>query len=190
MPAWHLMCSCNGLRDCVFAGSTRSKWRRLGREGEGMFYRQRGISERIYRHVSVSQTSEEEKGWMPVVGVPCRLIGLRECGNTLALAAQCRDSDGLSKTGEALSGRRSGFGSESTDPAPDPERKRKAPVVGIPCAAAADLRTAGIRMEAGGDACWLTRQLKEVKSFGGLEQPLDSPQVLSGIPVRLGTASG
>ena len=111
---------------------------------------------------------------------------MRECGNTLALAAQCRDSDGLSKIGEALSGRRSGFGSESTDPAPDPERKRKAPVVGIPCAAAADLRTAGIRTKAGGDACWLTRRVEEVKRFVVLEQPLYSPQTeLDSRPTRM-----
>ena len=72
------------------------------------------------------------------------------------------------------------------DTTPGSERKRRAPVVGIPCTAAADLRTAGIRIEKGGDACWLTRQVKEVKRFVDLGQPLDSPPIeLDSRPTRM-----
>ena len=41
-------------------------------------------------------------------------------------------------------------------------------------------------MEAGGDACWLTRRVKEVKRFVGLGQPLDSPWIeLDSRPTRM-----
>ena len=86
---------------------------------------------------------------------------------------------------EIFERRRGGFGSVSTDTSPVSKSLRRSPVVGIPCVAAADVRTAGIRMEAGGDACWLTRRVKEVKRFVGLGQPLDSPQIeLDSRPTR------
>ena len=51
------------------------------------------------------------------------------CVNAPLLAAHGRNGNGLSKRGEELSRRRSGFGSELTDTTPGPERKRRAPVV-------------------------------------------------------------
>jgi hypothetical protein len=55
-----------------------------------------------------------------------------------------------------------GVGSVSIDTSPSFEHlEEKGPDVGVPCAAAIDMRTEGL--EAGGGACWLTTRVEKVK---------------------------
>jgi hypothetical protein len=106
-----------------------------GRNGDGLAKRGEALSRRrsgFGSELTDTTPGPERKRRAPVVTrrrPKCSSKRSAHCENALVLAARCRDGDGLSKIGEELSRRRSGFGSELTDTTPGPERKRRAPVV-------------------------------------------------------------